>query len=67
MEKLALSEPIPRCEFIEMVFSPRTLHILEPLVRQAAAEEWESEQSQIELLNFANELRARLQRITRGL
>jgi hypothetical protein len=49
-----------------MHFAPRTLHILQPLIQAAAAEEWESEQSQAELQNFANEIAARLHRIARG-
>ena len=49
-------------ERLEMYFSPRTLEVLEPVVRAAAEAEWESGQTLAELMNFANELAARRQR-----
>ena len=40
---------------------------MEFLARRAAEDVWESEQTRVELQNFANELRARLQRVLRGI
>ncbi len=59
-------EPVAATEHMDMHLSPRTLHVLQPLVQGAAEAEWESGQAQAELQNLANEITARLQRVARG-
>lgn len=46
----------------ELAFTPRACAMLEPHVRQAADDEIDDENVRMELLNFANELAAVLQR-----
>lgn len=49
-----------------ITLTPKALERLEPAIRQAAEEEWEDEQVQTELMNHANDIHSRLQRIARG-
>lgn len=51
--------------YIDMALRPRTLAVLEPLILKAANDEMDSEQTQTELYNLANELRAIIQRRSR--
>lgn len=53
-------------ETFDLTLTAPTLAKLEPVVRQLAEDEWESEQTQREFVNFANEMRSRLQRIAVG-
>lgn len=53
-------------EQIQLVLTPRTLHVLLPHIQRALDEEWESDVTRNELHNLVNELRARLQRTERG-
>jgi hypothetical protein len=53
-------------ETLTVSLRPLTLERLEPAIRQLADEEWEDNQVQTELVNLANELRSRLQRIAIG-
>ena len=46
-----------------LALSGPTLAKLEPAVRALADAEWEDDIAQMELVNFANELRARMQAI----
>jgi hypothetical protein len=50
---------------IDMALSPRTIAALEPVVLRAAEDEMDSEQTQMELYNLANELQAIMQRLAR--
>lgn len=53
-------------EHIPLAIRPATMERLEPLIRQAAADEWEDECVARELGNLAEDFRSRLQRITKG-
>lgn len=45
---------------------PKTLSLMEPVIRELAEGCWEDDAVQMELMNFANDIRSRLQRIERG-
>lgn len=49
--------------YLDASLAPRTFAALEPAVRKLADEEMDDENTQTELYNLANEMRAILQRV----
>lgn len=53
-------------EHIPLSITPVAMTRLEPVIRKLAEDEWESDQVQAELMNLANDLASRLQRVAVG-
>jgi hypothetical protein len=53
-------------EHIPLALRPLTLSRMEPALRALAEEEWEDSGVATELVNLANDIRSRLQRIEKG-
>jgi hypothetical protein len=53
-------------ETIDLALRPLTLSRMEPALRTLAEEEWEDDDVKTELMNLANDIRSRLQRIEKG-
>jgi hypothetical protein len=53
-------------KFYWLALSPKALTRLEPVVLACAEEEWEDDSVKAELMNFACDIRARIQQISEG-
>jgi hypothetical protein len=53
-------------EHIPLAIRPRTMALLEPIIRAAAEAEWEDDAVASELMNLANDFASRIQRIEKG-